>query len=164
SIHIIGVNTVNATAKAIGGTSGAASSGATGSTGGAGTATAEATGLVANATATGTAGLGDTGTGAGIATAIGHGKSGTVTATGNASLRAGNLITVEQATSSAVVNGTSTAIAEANIGTPPAFVSSDQAIAFVTGMPSNASVTAVLGANPNINTAFSATATPEYFA
>src|SRR4029078_11325978 len=49
-------------------------------------------------------------------------------------------------------------------GAPPAFVSPDQAVAFVTGLPNAASVNAVRAANPNIDAAFSATATPSFFA
>src|SRR5262249_1250212 len=94
-----------------------------------------------------------------------HGTGGSVAATSQASLRAGSLITSETAKANAVVAGTSTAQADALIGGAlPPFDSSDQAVAFITGMPDSASVSAVLAGNANINAAFAATATPSYFA
>ena len=164
-INLTGVATVNAKANATGGSSGGFAAGGTGALGGAATATSTATGDVVTSAATAIGGLGDTGTGGGVATATGNGSSGTVAATAQATVRAGSLITNEAAYANAVVNGTSTAKADALVGTtPPAFDSTSQSVAFVTGIPSPASVSAVLAANPNISAAFAATASPSYFA
>ena len=82
-------------------------------------------------------GLGDTTAGGATASATGTGAGGTVHSYSQASLRPGQLITGAWADASAVVNGSSSTTTSAHIaGMPPADVTNQQAVAFVTGAPS----------------------------
>jgi hypothetical protein len=155
SLTLTGAHAVNAASTASGGHGGFVSgSGAIGA-GGAATATTVAKGTSLTTSAVAHGGVGGTVAGLATATTTTTGSSGTLFAEADTGLATGQLIQSVSASAAGVVNGTSTVKARAGIaGTPAAFTSTGQAIAFVTGAPNGTSTAAVLAANSKIAAAF----------
>ena len=110
-----------------------------------------------SAIASATGGAGDLLSGTANASTSVTGLSGDYSAAASSSLRTGQLVQSVSATAGGGVDGTSTAKAFAGIGDGAAtMLTVGQALAFIEGAPSTASVAAVLTANAAIKTAFGA--------
>ncbi len=136
-----------------------------GATSGTATASSTATGQNVTSDAAADGGAGISAAGKALATAIGSATvNGAVDASAHTALQPGVLVQdVHADASEGGFTGTGRAVAEAQIGAAtPAFVTNLQAVAYATGEPSAANVSAVLSANPHIATAFGASAS--YFA
>jgi hypothetical protein len=145
---------VVANATANGGTGGTSAGGA-GGVGGNATATSVATGVTVASDASANSGSGPGGAGIAKATATGSGTAGTANAQTTTIEPAPSHVTSLSADASAGVSGTTTVSAETLlIGTTPTFITSSQAVAFGTGLPSSASINPILTANASISAAF----------
>jgi hypothetical protein len=153
----------NAIASAQGGAGGPAAAG--GSLGVGGSAQAFAVSLGGSAAYGNAVAIGGDGSVSGSADAksLAVGASGVDQAQASTAAQSGELVTTVSGWTEAQVDGTTLVASHADLaGAGFSFVTGDQAVAFVSGAPTSAITSAVLSANPTINTAFGAS--PSFFA